>query len=51
MYWNQPTYILRKRQQKRLLREANKMDNTYLVVNGVKVPLTEEQKKEPGVDF
>ena len=25
------------------------MDNTYLVVNGVKVPLTEEQKKSLGI--
>ena len=27
------------------------MDNTYLVVNGVKVPLTEEQKKSLGLTF
>lgn len=27
------------------------MDNTYLVVNGVKVPLTDEQKKSLGVTF
>lgn len=25
------------------------MDNTYLVVNGVKVPLTDEQKKSLGL--
>lgn len=27
------------------------MDNTYLVVNGVKVPLTDEQKKSLGLTF
>lgn len=27
------------------------MDNTYLVVNGVKIPLTEEQKKSLGLTF
>lgn len=27
------------------------MDNTYLVVNGVKIPLTDEQKKSLGLTF